>query len=174
MSDLYTRTSAGTSPVELADVKSYMKQTSTADDDLIQVLIDSATEYGEAYTGRAFRAQIWTLLIDAFSDRIALLRNPVGVITTIKYTVSGALTLIADTVYYLKKNVQCGEVLLQEDQDWPTDLDEVEHGIEIIFTTTAYQDINRIKDALYRHIAYLYTNRGDCDAETAGPSTPGR
>jgi len=171
MSDLYTRTNAGTSPVLLADVKSYLKQTSTADDGLIQVFIDSATEYGETYTGRAFRKQTWTLLIDAFANRIALNRNPIDAITTVKYLVSDVLTTIVDTVYYLKKNVQCGEILLKEDQDWPTDLDEIEHGIEIIFTTVAYQDINRIKDALYRHVAYLYTNRGDCDVESAGKAS---
>ena len=134
-------------------------------------MIDSATEYGESYTGRAFRVQTWTLLIDSFANRIVLNRNPIDTITTVKYILSGTLTTIASTVYYLKKGVQCAEVLLREDQDWPTDLDEIEHGIEVIFTTVAYRNISQIKDALYRHIAYLYANRGDCDTKSAGKAS---
>lgn len=168
MADLYERTDAGTSPVSLADVKSYLKITSTSDDTLIQLLIDSATEYGERYTGRAFRTQTWKLLIDAFANRIVLRRDPIDAITSVEYIVGGVLTTIATSVYYLKKGVQCAEVLLQEDQSWPTDLDDVEHGIEIIFTVAAYHDLNSIKDALYRHIAHLYMNRGDCDVKSAG------
>ena len=171
MSDLYTRTSVGTNPVLLADVKAYLKQTATADDTLIQVFIDSAVEYGEAYTGREFRNNTWTLLIDDFADRIVLNKNPVDTITTVKYLLSTVLTTIASSVYYLKKNTQCGEILLSEDQSWPTDLDDIEHGIEIVFTTVVYQELNRIKDALYRHIAYLYTNRGDCEVKAAGKAS---
>lgn len=171
MSHLYTRTNTAKSPVCLADVKSYLKGPPSADDSLIQILIDSATEYGESYTGRAFRVQTWNLLIDAFAPRIAMNRNPIDAITSVKYLVSSVLTTIATSVYYLKKEVQRGLILLQEDQDWPTDLDEIEHGIEIIFTTIAYKNIDQIKNALYLHIAYLYTNRGDCDAKSAAKAS---
>ena len=168
MSNLYTKTAAGTAPIDLATAKSYMKQISTSDDTLINTLIAAAVEYGENYTGRDFTANTWQLLIDDFADRIVLLRNPIDAITTVKYIVGGTLTLIADTVYYMKKGVQCSEILLKEDQEWPDDLDEIEHGIEIIFDTEAYTDINLIKDALLRHVAHLYTNRGDCDVKSAG------
>lgn len=171
MSHFYTRTETKESPACLAEVKSYLKNPPSADDSLIQVLIDSATEYGESYTGRAFRVQTWTLLIDAFAARITLNRNPIDAITSVSYIVSSVLTPIASSVYYLKQNVQCGEILLQDDQDWPTDMDEIEHGIEIIFTTVAYFKIDQIKDALYRHIAYLYANRGDCSIKDAGEAS---
>lgn len=165
--DLYTRTGVGANPVLLADVKSYLKQTSTSDDVLIQTLIDSAVEYGEAYTGRDFRANTWTLLIDAFTDRIVLRRNPVDAISSVKYLLSTVLTTIATSVYYLKKGVQCAEILLQDGETWPSDLDNIEHGIQIVFTTVAYRNLDQIKDALYRHINHLYHNRGDCDTKSA-------
>jgi len=45
-----------------------MKVTSNAEDTLIQSLIDSATEWGENYTGRDFRDNQWKLLLDSFFD----------------------------------------------------------------------------------------------------------
>ncbi len=39
MSDLYSLKSAGTVPVTLAEAKTYMKVTSTADDDLITSML---------------------------------------------------------------------------------------------------------------------------------------
>ena len=68
MSQIYQLSSFGPSPVTLEDMKTYLKVTSTVEDILIQTLIDSATEFGEKYTGREFRANTWELLLDAFSD----------------------------------------------------------------------------------------------------------
>ena len=58
----------GTSPVSLANMKTFLKVTNATEDALIQALIDSATEFGEKYTGREFRANQWKLLLDSFSD----------------------------------------------------------------------------------------------------------
>lgn len=167
MSDLYTRTSISKNPVLLNDVKSYLKNPPSSDDTLIQILIDGCIEYGESYTRRDFRINTWQLLIDDFKDRILLRRNPINTILSVKYLVNDILLTVPISIYYLKKGVQSSEILLKKNQSWPTDLDEIEHGIEIIFTTTAYRDLNIIKDALYRHIAHLYTNRGDCDVKSA-------
>lgn len=72
MSQIYELVSFGTSPVTLADMKTWLKFSGVtlpaAEDTLIQALIDTATEWGEKYTGREFRANQWKLLIDGFND----------------------------------------------------------------------------------------------------------
>lgn len=168
MSKLYEELSAAASPVSIADMKTYLKITSSADDTLIQALIDSYTEWGENYTGRDFRVKDWKLSIDVFPARMVLDRNPVESITSIKHLVSESLATVATSVYYLKKLTQCAEILLQEDQSWPTDTDDREQAIEIEFATEAYYKIDQIIDAIKRHVLFAYENRGDCDTREAG------
>lgn len=170
---VYQFVSSEASPVDLATMKSYLKITATADNTLIQSMIDAVTEWGEKYTGRDFRAITWDLLLDEFTDRIALRRDPVESVATVKHLVSGALATVAPTVYYLKKLVQSSEILLSEDQEWPTDTDNREQAIEIRFVTEGYRCQESIIDAIERHVAFWYRNRGDCpdakkSAEGAG------
>ena len=59
MSQIYELVSFGTSPVSLDKMKTFLKITNDSEDDLIKALIDSATQWGEKYTGREFRANKW-------------------------------------------------------------------------------------------------------------------
>lgn len=170
---VYNRISVEASPVSLSVMKAYLKITTTADDALIQSMINAATEWGEKYTARDFRAITWDLLLDRFADRIELRRDPVASITTVKHLVSGSLVTVPNTVYYLKKLVQSSEILLNEDQEWPTDTDDREQVIEIQFVTEGFFCQESIIDAIERHVAFWYRNRGDCpdvkgSAEKAG------
>ena len=70
MTQFYELISEAASPVDLATMKSYMKVTSTSDDVLIQQLIDSATQWGENYTGRDFRVKSWRVFLDGFNSVI--------------------------------------------------------------------------------------------------------
>jgi len=202
LSQVYELVSFGTSPVSLADMKTWMRETSTADDTLIQSLIDSATEFGEKYTGRAFRANQWKLLLDSFSDfgntserfqhdhigldvhpallptnsfseRIELRRDPVNAIDSITHLVSASPVTITSTDYYLKKLTQSSEILLFDGKDWPTDTDDREQAIEVTFTTKAYRCINEIINAIKLHVSNLYTNRGDCNDSAKSASDSG-
>ena len=163
MTDVYELIAKGAVPVSLDDMKAYMKVTSSADDDLITMMLNAATIWGENYTGREFRANTWALLLDEFSDRICLRRDPVASITSVEYLVLDVLTTIVNTTYYLKKNVQNSEVLLSEDQDWPDDLDDREQSIAITFVTESYRYCSdSIMNGIKRHVAWWYANRGDC------------
>jgi uncharacterized phiE125 gp8 family phage protein len=161
-------TAQGTAPLSVANAKTWMKVTSTSDDTIIQGLINAATVDGEKYTGRSFRAQTWKLYLDDFCDRITLPRCPVDAITSVKYTVSGSLVTVDSSTYYLKKGQWNSEILLVYGQDWPTDSDIVEQGIEIVFTTAAYSyAAEQIDMGLKLYVAYLYENRGDCTGPKA-------
>ena len=173
MSQFYERTKKAKTPVKLDDVKSYLKLPAATgpDDDLIQTLIDAATDFAEKYTGRELRKNTWKVFLDAFSDRICLRKDPVDSITSVQRLVSGTLTTVATSVYYLKNNQQFSEVLLQDGQTWPSDVDEREHAIEIVFVTKAHRCLDQVVTGIYRHVAFLYENRGDCDPTGFGVST---
>lgn len=168
MSQVYTLINFGASPVSLIDMKTFLKVTTTSDDVLIQSLIDSATEWGEKYTGREFRANQWKLLLDIFSERIELRRDPVDVVDSITRLVDESPITVSTINYYLKKLTQRTEILLFNDKSWPTDADDREQAIEVNFTTKAYRCLNEIINAIKLHAANLYINRGDCpDSEEA-------
>lgn len=177
MSHHYTLTDPGTIPVEVPTFRSYLKLESDADDALLTLLLKSATEFAEKYTRRDLRVNTWTLLIDAFADRIVLRRDPVDSITSVKYLDDQSTPVqqtVAAAVYYLKKGVQTSEILLAPDQEYPdgsTDeltVNEKEHSIEIVFATVAHRCVDQARLGIMRHAAFLYENRGDCDPSVAG------
>jgi hypothetical protein len=90
----------------------------------------------------------------------------VDAITSVTRLVSDSATAVASSVYYLKRSTQFSEILLGADQSWPTDQDDVEHSIQIIFTTVAADCVDIAKAAIKRHVTYMYENRGDCDPAT--------
>ena len=53
-------------PVSLDEAKLHLRQFDTAEDSLIKLMIASARRYAEAYCGRSFITQQWSLTIDAF------------------------------------------------------------------------------------------------------------
>lgn len=161
----YELTRKAKCPVDLAEMKSYLKipTSVTLDDDLISTFIGIATDYAEKYTARDVRANRWTLFLDEFPSRICLRRDRINKIISITRLVSTVATTVTVSTYYLKRATQRTEILLNEGQDWPTDQDAVEHSIEVLFQTEAnplYQD--EILGGIFKHVAFMYENRGDC------------
>lgn len=167
MSAVYVLKTAGTPPVSLSEMKGYLKMTTTTDDALITMMISAATQWGEKYTGREFRANVWQLMLDFFPCRIELARDPVdtAIPAVITYVVAGSPVTIDDSIYYYKKLTQSSEILLFDDEFWPTDGDDREQGIVVEFSTKAYFCLDMIKEGIMRHVAFWYRNRGDCDCD---------
>ncbi len=159
----------GDLPITLKRAKEYLKLESANDSDnsTIQDMIATVIQHGERYVGRDFRPKTWVLTLDGFVDRICLRKSQVASITSVKYLVSGTLTSIATSVWYLKKGYEFSEILLKDGQTWPTDIDTIEAGIEIIFVTETPRYIEQYKIGALEHLAYLYQNRGDCDVGVA-------
>lgn len=172
MGQFYEATARGAPPVKLEDAKVHLKLEHTdADDDLLTLILKVATEFAEGYTAQEIRVNTWKLLVDEFEDRILLRRNPVDAITSVKHLVDTVLTLVASSTYYLKKGVQSSEILLASGEAWPTDTDDRDQAVEIIFTTVAIAKLDVVRLGILRHVAHLYENRGDCDsAESARKS----
>lgn len=173
MSDLYKMKNAGASPLTVGKAKAFMKVSSNTDDALIGSLITAATEFGENYTGREFRSNVWTMHTDDFRDRITLNRNPIASVTSVKHLVSDVLTTVSGSLYYLKSLVQCSEILLLPDNEWPTNTDDREQAIQIEFVTESYHRENEILDAIKRHASFMYSNRGDCSCDQSSSKESG-
>ena len=72
--------------VSVADAKLHLRVDTSADDALIEVMIQAATELAEQITGRAITRQTWELTLDAFpATCFALTRVPVASVTSLKY-----------------------------------------------------------------------------------------
>ena len=175
MSGLYTRTAAGTAVFAYAEMKVYLKIPAgvTTDDTLITALIDVATEWGEAYSSRSFRAQTFELLRDDFEHPLELRRSPVASITKVEHLVDESLVEVSSDDYYLKKGRWWSQIWLDSEASWPTNTDEIQHGIKVTFATGAWADTNTFKAAVKMHVAYMYENRGDND-ERAEPGSAAR
>ena len=172
MADLYERLIEGTDPLDLATVKAYIKVDSTADDVLLQSMIESAVDFATSYTGRQYRADTrWRVTMDDFDNRICLRRSPVSSIISVEYLVSSVWTTVSSVVYYLKKSPTWSEVLLSDGQTWPTDLDTIEHGVRIDFETAPHaHTLDSAKLGMLRMIAAMYDDRGDCEKLMAATS----
>ncbi len=163
----YELTSAGPLPIKLKEAKDYLKVDGDTDNKVLQDMIATVVQYAERYTGRDMRSKTWKLVTDCFEDRILLRKSSVAAVTSVKYSVSGSLVTIATSVYYLKIGHQFSEILLSDGQIWPTDLDDIESGIEIIFGTGTARYSETMKIGSLEHLAFLYQNRGDCDVNSA-------
>jgi len=163
----YEQLSAGELPIKLKDAKEYLKIDGSVDNSVIQNMIATVIQLGEMTVGRDFRVKTWKLFLDCFDERILIRKSQVASITSVEYTLNSVLTDVPNTVWQLKKGYQFSELVLRYNQVWPSDGDEIEHGIEIIFVTEVPRHIEVYKVAALKHLAFLYENRGDCSAEDA-------
>lgn len=160
----YELVSQDPAPVSLDDLKTYLKISGSAEDTLLTLLLNEATECGEKYTGRSFRPQTWNVFIDTFSaDRFELCLSPINTIDSITYLKDDVATVVTATDYYLKKGQWFSDVVLKVGESWPSDVDDIEHAITIQVSTIKYPKADSAIDlGIMRHVAYTYTNRGDC------------
>jgi len=173
-------------PVSLDSVKNFLK-ISLADktqDDLLNLFIDAATECGEKYTSKDFITKTYITFRDDFNVfcdediniTFELRRSKVSDVTSVKYFTGGVLTTVPTTVWGFTNVNDYSQIFLKEDQEWPTDIDDVPQVIEITFTSGFGADSSfvpgDVKIALLSHIAFMYENRGDCNTGDIGDSLP--
>ncbi len=65
-------------PVPIAEIRKFVRQDTTADDDILGLLVTSARQWVEEYTGRALITQRWQAFAPAFPDADAPLIIPGG------------------------------------------------------------------------------------------------
>lgn len=122
-------------PLGLQEAKDHLRETAsvTQQDDVIAADILAAREHAEAVLGKHLITQTWTETFDAFpcvslKNRFAALRlslAPIQSVTELRYTdTSGVDTLLATSVYTLRKDRHPPEIALKYGQTWPATRDE--------------------------------------------------
>lgn len=150
-------------PVTLCDARSHLRieafgyPLAHPDDAYITALISVAREWCEQYIRRALSEQTISVVLDEFSNTIALPVTPVQSVTSIKYlNESGVEQTLAPTVYYV--DTYSGAIKLNPNQAWPTvfnreDVITIEY--EAGYTVIPFP----IRAAMLLIIGSLYENR---------------
>lgn len=95
------KTAPAAEPVTRAEAKLHLNMDSiTADDSLIDGLIQAAREWTENYTRRSWVRRTLELRLDCFPAQIRLPRSPVSVVNSVKYTdEDGTLQTVSSSSY---------------------------------------------------------------------------
>ena len=177
-------TAAVNKPLKLDTVKNFLKisLSDKSQDDLLNIFIDAATEFGEKYTNRDFINKTYTTFRDDFSSfcdintTFELRRSRISSVTSIKFLVNDVLTTVATSIFGFTDVTDYSEIFLKEDQQWPTNVDNIPQAVEIIFVAGYGADETSVpadvKIALLSHIAFMYENRGDCNTGDIGDKLP--
>jgi len=167
---------ATTEPILLAEARDHLRieafgsPEAHPDDAKIELLISSAREWCEQYTGRALAQQTIEVAYDNFPENgIELPLTPVISITSIKYIdPQGIENTLANTVYALDDYSQPNWIVLQANQIWPT-TNGVANNVKIRLTVgnTTSNIPKAIKSAMLLLVGNLYENRQEDIAATS-------
>jgi uncharacterized phiE125 gp8 family phage protein len=158
--------------IELSYIKEVSKIDNDAYDSLLLSLIKVATEYGEKITGRDFINKTYKGFLNCFpactSRGIQIRKAKLQSITSIQYYVDGILTTFDSSNYYITESDNgYSSIYLNEDKEWPSDVDNRQQAVVITFVAGYGEDSCDIPATLQRamaaHIELLRANSGDCE-----------
>ena len=163
-------------PLALSLVKEHLKisEADVSQDTYLNLLIDAVGEFFEKYTSRLLIDRTVKTYRSSFDDSLEIRRSKVNSIVSVKYLKDTVLTTVDASVYVLPDMYDFSKLCLEESAVWPTDVDDIADAVEIIFTAgygASHTNMpSDIKIALLNHIAFLYANRGDCNATACNKS----
>lgn len=186
--DYFVESGPAVLAVPLADVKTWLKVTTSDLDAEITALIEGATATAEHITRRDLINKGYRTFRDNFSDmetsygnyaalipysrrnpgynEIELRRSRLQTVDNIEYLKDDVWTAVDAAIYYSTLETEYSRVLLKDGQSWPTDIDNREQAVRIDFTAgygDAAADVPAdIKTAIKQHVANAFANHGDC------------
>lgn len=157
-------------PVDLIEVKSYLKIDYSVEDELLQGLVISATDILEKYTGRWFIARNaqgkWDrirVIAQEYYPFIEIRRSPLMTLTLLERFQAGQwMAMTVDTDYQVKELSSYSRVLLFTS----ISVDNYQaYPLRASFIAGYGQPIDvpqPIKTAIKQLVNYMWLNRGDC------------
>jgi hypothetical protein len=186
-------------PISTADMKLHLRIESavTADDNLIDAMIQAVREKVEHYLNRKLITQTWALWLDGIpryarnepiwegvveahinildkgANYIEIPIGPVQSVSSVKYyTTDNSENDFSSANYYVDTALQTPRVVLNYGQTWPTGLRH-QKNIEVTFIAgygDAGSDVpESIILAMKQWVAYLYEHRGDEETSDVVP-----
>ena len=162
-------------PITLEEIKDHLRieRGETRDDDMLKIYRTAAVEMVENITNRKLMPQTWKLYLDDWpqNEYIEIPYSPLRDVATtnILYTNStrGTTTFNltgTSSSWALDTVSEPGRIVLDNNEDWPTDILYQRNPIEIRFDCgySASSNIPRsIKNAMLMIIAHFYEQRED-------------
>ena len=154
-----TRSSAAAAPVDLAAAKSHLRATSSDEDDLIQSLLDAATEMVSERTGLVLGAETWVWKTRVVSGPVNLPKAPVVAISAMTYfdAAGGAQT---DTIgnYRLLADPERPNLRPAPGYSWPA-TEVRDDAMTITFTAGLAVCPPALRTAILMLVAHWFHNR---------------
>ena len=195
MAGITVVTEASSDPLEVKDVKNFLRLDESDDEIYVRSLIRAATEYVESSCNLSLMNRTLKLSLDYLSEIdlplwegtrmgpditirktiIKLPQSPISSVTSI-YTFDdqGTSTEFASSKYYVDTQSKPARVILRSGQTWPTGL-RVGNAVEITYVagygTSPRQVPEQIRLAMMNYIAFMYEHRGDFE-RSPPPSMP--
>jgi hypothetical protein len=185
MAGIQTITAASTDPIDIKDLKNFLKLDEAEDELYVRTLIGAATEYVESYTERSLINRTLKLSLDYLSEIdvplwegvkngpditirktiITLPKSPVSSVTSIyTYDDSDTATEFPSSKYYVDTASFPARVILRSGETWPTGL-RVGNAVEITYVagygTSPRQVPEQIRLAIMQYAAFMYEHRGE-------------
>ena len=166
-SNLYPSIAPAEEPISILEARSAARISVDEDDNLLFRLIESARQWGEATTGRAFVSQTWQLKMPWFpSCAIELPKPPLVSVTSVKYLdTAGVEQTWAVTTGYVVTGAAAemarGSIEPAYGVCYPSTL-AVPDAVRIVYVAgygVAAAVPQGIRQALLYHIAEAYQNR---------------
>lgn len=162
-------TAPAVEPVTSTEAKLHCRIDTSADDNLITMLIAAARRMVESDSGRALITQTWELVLDGFpaSTQIKLPLPPLQSVTSIKYFTNATPsveTTFASTNYVVSIDDSYGGlIVLKDSASWPAITNPLEKGAVRIRFIAGYGlavSVPEIyKQAMLLLIGHWYENR---------------
>jgi len=173
---LVLKTGPASTPITLAEAKSFLRIDSDYDDDdnYITSLINVATGVVEEFTRRRLITQTFNIFHDEFPPYIDLQVGDVASVTHIKYyDESNVLQTLAASNYDVDTKIRPGRIYQSEDGDFPNTFDRP-NAVEVEFIVGgAASDIPApIIQAIYIIVGRYYENRQDVVTGTIARELP--
>lgn len=175
-------TPADEPPVDLDEFKAYAKINNAAEDSTLQLILDSAISFGQAYTRRTFVETEFKTFRDEFIDRsnyIELRKSPFVSLTSFKYyNENESLVDVPAASYMIAEDQFFSKIVLLDGSEWPSDISNTRpmQAIEIVFKAgwpDAASVPSPIKNAILSHALNVARNRGDCGDACNASNMPG-
>lgn len=148
--------------VTLADVKAYLRVSGTSEDAIIQMMIDSAVTAAEKYMSRDILTTTYENYRCSIYQDLALRRGGFQSVTSLEVLQSGSYVTMDPSEYVVSIGGAFG--VLEEVN--PLSYDDDPNTVKITFKTGFGDDNTFVPDdiklAIMQHVAFMYSNRGDC------------
>lgn len=163
MSSFVEYTAPTLEPVSLDEVKSFLRLTGSDEDSVLELLIKSAREFAEVWTGRQCLTSTWDYYLDAFPDtEILLPRSPLQSVTSITYYNTGnVLTTWSSSEYTVDANQAPPKITEKYGYYWPSTLC-IPNAVIVrgIYGYTAASLVpGRLRLAILQLVSHFYENR---------------